>query len=62
VAALAGIALACGDVRSLVAATVLGRAGLVVRSRMEERKLTQALGEEHERFAVGRARLVPVVR
>jgi hypothetical protein len=33
VAVLARIALACGDVWSLVAATVLGRAGLVVRSR-----------------------------
>ena len=46
----------------MVAATVLGRAGLVVRSCTEERKLTQALGEECERFAVGRTPLVPVVR
>lgn len=29
---------------------------------MEERKLTQALGEEYERFAAGRTRLVPVLR
>jgi len=41
VAVPAGIAVACGDVWRLVAATVLGRAGLM-RSRMEERKLTQA--------------------
>ena len=61
-AVLAGIALACGDVWSLVAATVLGRASLMVRSGMVERTLTQALGDQCERFAVGRTRLVPVVR
>jgi len=38
VAVLAGIALACGGVWSLVAATVLGGAGLVVRSRAQERQ------------------------
>jgi hypothetical protein len=55
---LAGIALAvamCG------AATVLGGAGLVVRSRAEERQLTWALGQEDERFVGGRTQLVPVV-
>ncbi len=34
---------------------------MVVRSRAEERQLTQALGEEYERFAGGRTWLVPVV-
>jgi protein-S-isoprenylcysteine O-methyltransferase Ste14 len=33
----------------------------MVRSRAEERQLTRALGEEYERFAVGRTRLVPGV-
>ena len=50
-AVLAGIALACGDVWSLVATTALGRAGLVARSGMVERKLTPAPGEEYERSA-----------
>ncbi len=58
---LAGIALACDDVWSLVAVAVLGGAGLVVRIRAEERQLTQALGGEYEHFAAGRKRLVPGV-
>jgi protein-S-isoprenylcysteine O-methyltransferase Ste14 len=58
---LAGIALACDDVWGLVAAAVLGGAGLAVRIRAEERQLTQALGAEYERFAAGRKRLVPGV-
>jgi len=58
---LAGIALACGDVWSLVAVAVLGGAGLAVRIRAEERQLTESLGEEYERFAAGRKRLVPGV-
>jgi protein-S-isoprenylcysteine O-methyltransferase Ste14 len=58
---LAGIALASGDVWSLLAVAVLGGAGLVVRIRAEERQLTQALGAEYERFAAGRKRLVPGV-
>ena len=56
---LAGIALACDDVRSLVAAAVLGGAGLAVRIRAGERQLTRALGAEYEHFAAGRKRLVP---
>ena len=43
----------------LVAVAVLGGAGLAVRIRAEERQLTDALGEEYERFAAGRKRLVP---
>ena len=58
---LAGIALASGDVWSLLAVAVLGGAGLAVRIRAEERQLTQALGGEYERFAAGRKRLVPGV-
>ena len=58
---LAGIALASGDVWSLLAVAVLGGAGLAVRIRAEERQLTQTLGAEYERFAAGRKRLVPGV-
>jgi len=57
VAVPAGIAVACGDVWRLVAATALG-AGLM-RSRMAERKLTQALGDQYERFAVAARRWFP---
>src|SRR5262252_2203535 len=58
---LAGIALACDDVWSLVAVAVLGGAGLAVRIHAEERQLAQTLGAEYERFAAGRKRLVPGV-
>jgi protein-S-isoprenylcysteine O-methyltransferase Ste14 len=58
---LTGIALACDDVWSLVAAAALGGTGLAVRIRAEERQLTQALGAQYERFAAGRKRLVPGV-
>ena len=58
---LAGIALACDDVWSLVAVAVLGGLGLAVRIRAEERQLTQALGTEYEQFAACRKRLVPGV-
>ena len=58
---LAGIALAGGDVWSLLAVAVLGGAGLAVRIRAEERQLNQALGPDYERFAASRKRLVPGV-
>lgn len=58
---LAGVALACDDVWSLVAVAILGGAGLAVRIHAEERQLTQALGDEYEHFAAGRKRLVPGV-
>jgi protein-S-isoprenylcysteine O-methyltransferase Ste14 len=58
---LAGIALACDDIWSLVAAAALGGTGLAVRIRAEEQQLTQALGAPYERFAAGRKRLVPGV-
>jgi protein-S-isoprenylcysteine O-methyltransferase Ste14 len=58
---LAGIALACDDVWSLVAAAALGGTGLAVRIRAEERQLAQALRAEYEHFAAGRKRLVPGV-
>ncbi len=58
---LAGIALACDDVWSLVAVAVLGGAGLAVRIRAEERQLARALGADYEHFAAARKRLVPGV-
>jgi protein-S-isoprenylcysteine O-methyltransferase Ste14 len=58
---LAGIALACDDVWSLVAVEALGGTGLVVRIRAEERQLTRALGAEYEHFAADRKRVVPGV-
>jgi protein-S-isoprenylcysteine O-methyltransferase Ste14 len=58
---LAGIALACDDVWSLVAAAALGGMGLAMRIRAEERQLTQALGAEYEHFSATRKRLVPGV-
>ncbi len=58
---LTGIALACDDVWSLVAAAALGGTGLAVRIRAEERQLTQALGADYQRFAADRKRLVPGV-
>lgn len=58
---LTGIALACDDVWSLVAAAALGGTGLAVRIRAEERQLTQALGADYKRFAADRKRLVPGV-
>src|SRR5262249_8423562 len=58
---LAGIALACDDVWSLLAVAVLGGAGLAVRIRAEEPQLARARGAEYERFVWGRKRLVPGV-
>jgi protein-S-isoprenylcysteine O-methyltransferase Ste14 len=58
---IVGIALATGDVVSLLIAVVLPALGLVARIRAEERQLTKALGEEYERFAAGRKRLLPGV-
>ncbi len=56
---LVGIALASGDVLSLVAVAIIGGAGLVVRIHAEERQLVEALGPDYERFAAQRKRLIP---
>lgn len=58
---LTGIALASGDVLSLVLVAVIGGAGLWVRIRAEERQLTGALGADYERFAATRKRMIPGV-
>jgi protein-S-isoprenylcysteine O-methyltransferase Ste14 len=57
--AVMGVALASGDVLSLVAAVILTGIGLAVRIRAEERQLTQALGADYERFAAERKRVIP---
>jgi protein-S-isoprenylcysteine O-methyltransferase Ste14 len=56
---LVGMALATGDVLSLVATAVLAGVGLAVRIRAEERQLIEALGAQYERLAAERTRLVP---
>ena len=58
---LVGVALATGDVLGLAAVAVLGAAGLAVRIRAEERRLTDALGAQYQRSAAERKRLVPGV-
>jgi protein-S-isoprenylcysteine O-methyltransferase Ste14 len=61
VLAIAGYALATGDVYSLVAALALSAAGLAVRIRAEERQLCEALGDDYAEFAAHRKRLIPGV-
>jgi len=56
---LAGVGLALGNWAALLVLFVLPPAGLVHRIRLEERALTEALGEPYRRFAATRARLVP---
>jgi protein-S-isoprenylcysteine O-methyltransferase Ste14 len=58
---LIGIALATGDILSVIVVAVLSSLGLAVRIRAEERQLTDALGAQYERFAAQRTRLVPGV-
>ena len=59
---LSGMAVATGDVLSLAVTAVLTAAGLAVRIRMEERQLTETLGDQYERFAAERKRLVSRIR
>jgi protein-S-isoprenylcysteine O-methyltransferase Ste14 len=56
---LIGIGMALGNWAALAALIILPTAGLVVRISVEERALTDALGEPYRRFAASRARLVP---
>ena len=57
--ALIGFAIASGDVLSLPVVLALGGVGLAVRIRAEEQQLLGALGEQYERYAAPRKRLVP---
>ncbi len=58
---VAGYALACGDVWSLLAAAALAGAGLTVRIRVEERQLAESLGADYATFAAHHKRLIPGV-
>jgi protein-S-isoprenylcysteine O-methyltransferase Ste14 len=58
---VAGYALACGDVWSLIAAAALAGAGLSVRIRVEERQLRESLGADYTTFAAHHKRLIPGV-
>ena len=56
---VAGYALACGDVWSLVAAAALAGFGLTVRIRVEERQLRNSQGADYATFAAHHKRLIP---
>jgi protein-S-isoprenylcysteine O-methyltransferase Ste14 len=56
---VAGYALACDDVWSLVAAAGLTGLGLTIRIRAEERQLREALGADYDEFAARRKRFLP---
>lgn len=59
VIAMAGIGLVFANFVSLFGAVTLTLAGLVVRIRVEERALHEALGSRYDDFARGRRRLIP---
>lgn len=59
--AVSGCALMVGNWAGLLAGTTVVGAALVYRIRIEERALTDALGEQYLDFARNRARLVPFV-
>ena len=58
---VAGCALMVGNSVGVVASTAVVVAALVHRIGIEERALTEALGESYREFARSRARLVPFV-
>ncbi len=57
--ALTGFGLALGNWASVVACLVVPLVGYLQRIRVEERALSRALGEEYDRYARGRPRLIP---
>jgi protein-S-isoprenylcysteine O-methyltransferase len=58
---LLGLGLALGSALSVIALVVIPGAGLLVRIEVEERQLRDALGEQYERYARRRRRLIPGV-
>jgi protein-S-isoprenylcysteine O-methyltransferase Ste14 len=58
---LVGLGLALTNWASLILLAVVPTAALVVRIHAEERALRAAFGEEYDRFAATRARLLPRV-
>jgi protein-S-isoprenylcysteine O-methyltransferase Ste14 len=59
--AVLGVGLMLGNWVSTLGAVVLTLIALVYRLRIEERALTEALGERYREFAASRARLIPYV-
>ncbi|HEY2770010.1 MAG TPA: isoprenylcysteine carboxylmethyltransferase family protein [Solirubrobacteraceae bacterium] len=58
---LIGIGLALGNWAALLVLIVLPAIGIVNRIRVEERALSEGIGEPYRRFAATRARLIPHV-
>ena len=56
-----GVGVALENWLSLAALVVIPTIGLVIRIRVEERVLLDALGEPYRQFSAGRARLIPKV-
>jgi protein-S-isoprenylcysteine O-methyltransferase Ste14 len=56
-----GMGLALGNWLSLALLAVVPTAGLIIRIRVEEQALLDALGEPYQRYAASRGRLVPGV-
>ena len=61
VTSFVGIGVALENWLSLVVLVVVPSIGLVIRIRVEERALLEALGEPYREFSATRARLVPKV-
>lgn len=56
-----GIGVALGNWLSIAALIIVPTIGLVIRIRVEERVLLDALGEPYRQFSASRARLIPKV-
>jgi protein-S-isoprenylcysteine O-methyltransferase Ste14 len=58
---LVGLGLALGNWLSVIALAALPTIGLVIRIRVEERAMLEALGEPYREYAAQRRRLIPGV-
>jgi protein-S-isoprenylcysteine O-methyltransferase Ste14 len=58
---LLGIGVCLESWLSMLVIVLVPLAGILVRIRVEERRLAAAFGEEYERYAAGRQRLIPHV-
>ena len=56
-----GVGVALENWLSLAVLVVVPTIGLVIRIRVEERALQEALGEPYRQFSASRARLIPKV-
>ena len=59
--ACVGIGVADANLLCLAVLLLLPLAGILVRIRLEERTLTEALGDDYRQYAAATARLVPLV-